>query len=237
MLDRSSTMPRKRGFYIPILAAASLKARWGEWRGKQRAALHRGHSQLVAHQIHWHFPRHACSGQGIPLLNCAYVPLPNHGTSLCCLPPDQVIPDDVAKEKADLLRRLGAEIEAVRPRGIVDPKHVSGSLGRKLHVHAFHAIPHLQFVNEARRRAEAFGNTELIGPHAREEGANAGLIPGWDGERRDDLVLTTNAHVGEGTGGVDEVENLPRGFFADQVSSETGDPTAYFWPLTRPVAV
>jgi hypothetical protein len=36
-----------------------------------------------------------------------------------------VIPDDVSKEKAELLRMLGAEIDAVRPRGIVDPKHVS----------------------------------------------------------------------------------------------------------------
>ena len=38
-----------------------------------------------------------------------------------------VIPDDIAEEKSDLLRKLGAEIDAVRPRGIVDPKHVSGS--------------------------------------------------------------------------------------------------------------
>lgn len=35
-----------------------------------------------------------------------------------------VIPDDVSREKAELLRKLGAEIDAVRPRGIVDPRHV-----------------------------------------------------------------------------------------------------------------
>ena len=48
----------------------------------------------------------------------------------CCI----VVPDDVAEEKATLLRRLGA-VEAVRPRGIVDPRH---------------------FVNEARTRAQSW---------------------------------------------------------------------------------
>lgn len=38
----------------------------------------------------------------------------------CCI----IVPDDVAEEKAILLRRLGATVEAVRPRGIVDPRHV-----------------------------------------------------------------------------------------------------------------
>ncbi|KOS15029.1 cysteine synthase [Malassezia pachydermatis] len=47
----------------------------------------------------------------------------------CCI----VVPDDVAEEKAVLLRRLGATVELVRPRGIVDPRH---------------------FVNEARARAQ-----------------------------------------------------------------------------------
>lgn len=76
-----------------------------------------------------------------------------------------------------------------------------------------------QFVNEAKRKAEAFGDTELIGPHAYDEGGDAGLIAGWDGERRDDIVLTTNARVGKGQDGdMDEMENRPRGFFADQVS-------------------
>jgi cysteine synthase len=108
-----------------------------------------------------------------------------------------VIPDDVAREKMDLLRLLGAEIDAVRPRGIVDPRH---------------------FVNEARKRAEEFGKVELVGPHAYDEGSDAGIIPGWDGEKRDDLVVTTNAKISakmdEKT--VDEMELKPRGFFADQ---------------------
>lgn len=108
-----------------------------------------------------------------------------------------VIPDDVAREKMDLLRLLGAEIDAVRPRGIVDPRH---------------------FVNDARKRAEDFGKVELVGPHAYDEGSDAGIIPGWDGEKRDDLVVTTNAKISstmdEKT--VDEMELKPRGFFADQ---------------------
>jgi len=49
----------------------------------------------------------------------------------CCI----IVPDDVAEEKATLLRRLGAVVEAVRPRGIVDPRH---------------------FVNEARARAQSW---------------------------------------------------------------------------------
>jgi cysteine synthase len=36
-----------------------------------------------------------------------------------------IIPDDVASEKVELLRKLGANVESVRPRGIADPKHVS----------------------------------------------------------------------------------------------------------------
>ncbi|PWN38324.1 PALP-domain-containing protein [Meira miltonrushii] len=108
-----------------------------------------------------------------------------------------VIPDDVASEKMDLLRLLGAEIDAVRPRGIVDPRH---------------------FVNEARKRAEEFGKVELVGPHAYDEGSDAGIIPGWDGEKRDDLVVTTNAEISANTDEktVDEMELKPRGFFADQ---------------------
>lgn len=49
----------------------------------------------------------------------------------CCI----IVPDDVATEKLELLERLGATVAAVRPRGIVDPRH---------------------FVNEARMRAETW---------------------------------------------------------------------------------
>ncbi|WFD27045.1 cysteine synthase [Malassezia nana] len=53
----------------------------------------------------------------------------------CCI----IVPDDVAEEKAMLLRSLGAVVQAVRPRGIVDPRH---------------------FVNEARARAQAWTPSE-----------------------------------------------------------------------------
>ncbi|KAI3625254.1 hypothetical protein CBS9595_000615 [Malassezia furfur] len=56
-----------------------------------------------------------------------------------------IVPDDVAEEKAQLLRRLGAKVEAVRPRGIVDPRH---------------------FVNEARARAKAW-TPNAYEPYAR----------------------------------------------------------------------
>ncbi|WFD41643.1 cysteine synthase [Malassezia psittaci] len=59
----------------------------------------------------------------------------------CCI----VVPDDVAEEKVQLLRRLGASVEMVRPRGIVDPRH---------------------FVNEARARASAW-KPDAHQPYAR----------------------------------------------------------------------
>ncbi|WFC97562.1 cysteine synthase [Malassezia yamatoensis] len=59
----------------------------------------------------------------------------------CCI----VVPDDVAEEKVQLLRRLGASVEMVRPRGIVDPRH---------------------FVNEARARASAW-KADAHQPYAR----------------------------------------------------------------------
>ena len=65
----------------------------------------------------------------------------------------QIVPDDVAEEKAQLLRRLGAKVEAVRPRGIVDPRHVRHLLTS-------------QFVNEARARAKAW-TPNAYEPYAR----------------------------------------------------------------------
>ncbi|CEH12592.1 cysteine synthase [Ceraceosorus bombacis] len=56
-----------------------------------------------------------------------------------------VMPDDVASEKRQLLKCLGAEVTLVRPRGIADPKH---------------------FVNEARKLAKAFGTTSIKGDAA-----------------------------------------------------------------------
>ncbi|TKY86254.1 hypothetical protein EX895_005079 [Sporisorium graminicola] len=119
-----------------------------------------------------------------------------------------VIPDDVAREKVELLEKLGAEIQSVRPRGIVDPRH---------------------FVNEARARAEAFGEIELIGPHPTGFGTSgyAGSDGGQGEEyvHRDDLVVSSkrsssrDAEEGEVVN-----ENQARGFFADQFENPSN-----FW--------
>ncbi|KAL9940206.1 hypothetical protein V8E36_000911 [Tilletia maclaganii] len=108
-----------------------------------------------------------------------------------------VIPDDVATEKVELLRKLGADVLSVRPRGIVDPKH---------------------FVNEARAQAEAFGNTELVGPHAETFDAQDRSV------ERDDLVVSTKVSTAVIFGRPDDpdaLEKAPRGFFADQFENDS----------------
>ncbi|KAN0063924.1 Cysteine synthase 2 [Thecaphora frezii] len=120
-----------------------------------------------------------------------------------------VIPDDVAREKVEVLRKLGAEIDSVRPRGIVDPRH---------------------FVNEARSRAEAFGDLELVGPHAdalgtgyrfrTEDGRQEGQM--GDSVVRNDLVVSAQSRTSDGVN--DELERRPRGFFADQFENPSN-----FW--------
>lgn len=85
----------------------------------------------------------------------------------------------------------------------------------------------MKFVNEARARAEAFGTTELVGPHPHTFEAQEAHAPteSFDGgEKRDDLVVTTNAHAHRSGADApheddaDDLEMKPRGFFADQVS-------------------
>lgn len=118
-----------------------------------------------------------------------------------------VIPDDVAREKVELLEKLGAEIESVRPRGIVDPRH---------------------FVNEARARAEAFGEVELVGPHpnglgtSRYAGSDAGQ--GEEYVHRHDLVVSSRRvpNTDDASGIVNETQ--ARGFFADQFENPSN-----FW--------
>ncbi|KAK0536449.1 Cysteine synthase 2 [Tilletia horrida] len=108
-----------------------------------------------------------------------------------------VIPDDVATEKVDLLKKLGADVLSVRPRGIVDPKH---------------------FVNEARAKAEAFGRTELVGPHAEM------FDPEDRSVERNDLVVTTQVPTSAIRGtprDPDALEKAPRGFFADQFENDS----------------
>lgn len=109
------------------------------------------------------------------------------------------MPDDVAAEKAEVLLKLGATVEKVRPVSIVNKEH---------------------YVNLARARAEAFGRTELVGPHASTEGDS----PTQSLQERDDLVVSTTVapaemyHRGETMSKTtwDVFEKRPRGFFADQ---------------------
>lgn len=63
-----------------------------------------------------------------------------------------VMPDDVALEKSQLLEKLGAHVEKVRPVSIVDKN---------------------QFVNLAKRRAQEFGkNSEAGSSSSKDEGSN-----------------------------------------------------------------
>lgn len=39
-----------------------------------------------------------------------------------------IMPDDVAQEKVNTLKCLGADVERVRPASIIDTKHVSTSI-------------------------------------------------------------------------------------------------------------
>ena len=108
-----------------------------------------------------------------------------------------------------LLQKLGAEIQSVRPRGIVDPRH---------------------FVNEARARAEAFGDIELVGPHPTPFGtsgyAGSGRGQGEEYVHRDDLVVSSRSAPPGAQTDDDEVitENQARGFFADQFENPSN-----FW--------
>lgn len=115
-----------------------------------------------------------------------------------------VIPDDVAREKVELLQKLGAEIDSVRPRGIVDPRH---------------------FVNEARARAEGFGEVELVGPHPNSFGSGYAGSDGGQGEdnytQREDLVVSTTLSTNPNAA---VSESQPRGFFADQFENPSN-----FW--------
>ncbi|KAH8107683.1 PALP-domain-containing protein [Cristinia sonorae] len=104
-----------------------------------------------------------------------------------------IMPDDVAEEKVKALRSLGAEVEQVRPASIVDKK---------------------QFVNLARDRAAHFGHT-----------ANP----------RDSLIRSSSSVLVTTTASeavlhehgtltkeeADELENKPRGFFADQFENRS----------------
>ncbi|OCF58042.1 cysteine synthase A [Kwoniella mangroviensis CBS 10435] len=113
----------------------------------------------------------------------------------CCI----IMPDDVAIEKVQVLEKLGAKVERVRPASIVDEKQ-----------------------NLARKRALEFGNTPLIDPPksdpevvvstkadssevGHEVNSSEPLIPSI---RLPELLKPA-------------LETKPRGFFADQFENES----------------
>lgn len=91
-----------------------------------------------------------------------------------------IMPDDVAIEKVQILEKLGAKVERVRPASIVDEK---------------------QFVNLARQRALEFGagggKTILSGDGKSGLNARFGGLGGIKGH--EDLVVTTKAKSGPGS--------------------------------------
>ncbi|GAA95411.1 uncharacterized protein L969DRAFT_101530 [Mixia osmundae IAM 14324] len=110
-----------------------------------------------------------------------------------------IMPDDVAKEKSLLLEKLGAQVQKVRPVSIVDKQH---------------------YVNLARSRALHHGLTQLIGPDPAIDPTPA--MGYRKAQPRSDEVVTTDAdhdavfHENTPKGHEDDLEKLPRGFFADQ---------------------
>ncbi|WVQ64784.1 uncharacterized protein L199_002952 [Kwoniella botswanensis] len=113
----------------------------------------------------------------------------------CCI----IMPDDVAIEKVQVLEKLGAQVERVRPASIVDEKQ-----------------------NLARKRALEFGNTPLIDPPKSDPEvvvstkANSSEV-GHEVNPSDSLVPSIK---------LPELlrpapETKPRGFFADQFENES----------------
>ncbi|GFZ42698.1 cysteine synthase [Saitozyma sp. JCM 24511] len=124
----------------------------------------------------------------------------------CCI----IMPDDVAIEKVQVLEKLGAKVERVRPASYVDEK---------------------QFVNMARKRAREFGKTELTdGQH--------GPRPKYDDMVVSTLATEDEVDHHQPDSGLagpsnlisrvrfaplidDALERKPRGFFADQFENES----------------
>ncbi|WVF67110.1 hypothetical protein IAT40_001855 [Kwoniella sp. CBS 6097] len=117
----------------------------------------------------------------------------------CCI----IMPDDVAIEKVQVLEKLGATVERVRPASIVDEKQ-----------------------NLARKRALEFGNTELVNPptprapiavstlaEPSEVGHNAADLSPDNSPIPHNLPLPNVLRPA--------LETKPRGFFADQFENES----------------
>lgn len=125
------------------------------------------------------------------------------------------MPDDVAEDKTKALLCLGAKVEKVRPASIVDKKQVGKRMlsscysyfieivcGMRLSHRPLLAVHEAQ--NLAKQRAMEFGQTLLNDPE-------------------DDLLVSSQTQSTilidhrKGATSLDlELENKPRGFFADQ---------------------
>ncbi|WRT65571.1 uncharacterized protein IL334_002516 [Kwoniella shivajii] len=113
----------------------------------------------------------------------------------CCI----IMPDDVAIEKVQVLEKLGAKVERVRPASIVDEKQ-----------------------NLARKRALEFGNTTLVDPPKTnpEIAVSTQAQPSEVGHETNSSesfvpVITLPEILRPA------LETKPRGFFADQFENES----------------
>ncbi|THU86242.1 PALP-domain-containing protein [Dendrothele bispora CBS 962.96] len=110
-----------------------------------------------------------------------------------------IMPDDVAEEKVKALLALGADVERVRPASIVDKK---------------------QFVNLARQRALAFGQSDGDGKPRLMSTPSSSVV-----------VTTTYENKSEaGSATLEDSEDFlykPRGFFADQFENRSNHDAHY----------
>jgi len=162
-----------------------------------------------------------------------------------------IMPDDVALEKVNALRCLGATVERVRPASIVDTKHVRPPLGRlrpgarprrcraefrtlfgfstwydiypkTLGADGADLHNHAQ-QNIARQYAANFGKNDTKDPPSHHLVQNTESV----------LVTTTAPPRGDGAdhSGNAKLEVEPRGFFADQFEVGFFLPQFVFFPL------
>ncbi|WWC60179.1 uncharacterized protein I303_102744 [Kwoniella dejecticola CBS 10117] len=122
----------------------------------------------------------------------------------CCI----IMPDDVAIEKVQVLEKLGAKVERVRPASIVDEKQ-----------------------NLARKRALEFGNTPLVDPPKSDPEivVSTQAEPSEVGHQAKDSTGTqtqSQSIIPSNIITLPEIlqpalESKPRGFFADQFENES----------------
>ncbi|KAI5480163.1 cysteine synthase [Pseudohyphozyma bogoriensis] len=105
-----------------------------------------------------------------------------------------VLPDDVAKEKVQMLEALGAKVEKVRPVSIVDKKH---------------------YVNLARVRAKEFGKETIVAhlPSAAPSGAST---PSGTTITPQPDFLVSSKPAPSSSSPLNVFRDPPRGLFADQ---------------------